>query len=196
MLNLVTFYTLLVCACFAASGPTKRSCPRNLGSLRLSGPRIQEPSTHFFSSPLSHDARGGRTLAKSSSAASSPPRPSNPRLIAVVSFFSSAAAEYTEILPPVVPPPSHSPSPPQRPGLAFSAAETSSPYSSSPGRDPESQRRLCRPFVLLLRRDRDLDLLHRGGRTPSPLRRRELRPQRRVPYAFDPAARRLGLSPA
>jgi hypothetical protein len=64
------------------------------------------------------------------------------------------------------------------------------------GRDPESRRQLFRPFVLLLRRDRDLDLVHRGGRTPSPLRRRELHPQRRVPYAFDTATRRLELSPA
>jgi hypothetical protein len=64
------------------------------------------------------------------------------------------------------------------------------------GKVPGIAEAVVRPFVLLLRRDRNLDLLHRGGRTPSPLRRRELRPQRRVPYAFDTAARRLGLSSA
>ena len=83
MLNLVTIYTLFVCARLAASGPTKRSCPRNLGSLRLSGPRIKEPSTHF-SAHLSRNSRDGRTLASASLPSRRPPPPSSLRSVRVL----------------------------------------------------------------------------------------------------------------
>jgi hypothetical protein len=63
------------------------------------GPTNPATEHAFFSALLTHNTRGGRTLAQSPSSASSPPQLSNPSLIAAMSFFSTAAAEPIEILP-------------------------------------------------------------------------------------------------
>jgi hypothetical protein len=173
--------------------------------LCVSGPRIQQPRTHFFSAQLTRHARGGRTLAQSPPSSSSPPWLSNPRLIAVVSFFSTAAAEPIEILPPpVVPPPSHSPSPPQRPGIAFSLAETQSLCFSSPRKGPGIAEAVPPPPLSSppqrpsprsspprrLNPRQSTPSSRASSTTPSPTRRQLQRPLR-----IDRAVRRLGLLP-
>jgi hypothetical protein len=149
------------------------------------GPTNLATEDAFFSAQLTRNARDGRTQAQSPPSSSSPPRLPDPRIIAAVSFFSIAAAEPIEILPPVVPLPSHSPSPPQRPGIAFSTAETSSICSSPPQRSSPRSSPPRRPNPR-----QSTPPSRAPSTTPSPTRRQLQRPLR-----IDRAVRRLELLP-